>query len=406
MGALMFAPESPQLQRDRVSRVVVATLMGLASPLVALLVYDAAGDHTARQSALIWLAASVLVGAAIPFLYWAPYRALGLVPYGTLWWLAATAHGVYWHEWPGCANGFPIGLIIGALLRGRRGRRRMENGLPVVAAVLIGAGVAWCLRSEQSVVVAGYVLLALALLTLVWSIARLFRPLFEITLEPWVWLRYKLYGRGPGLRGFPRTGPCLVLANHACWLDPLFLAKFVPRPITPMMTARFYDKPVIRRLMVAFGVIRVPEKALKKDAPELREAIAALERGECVVIFPEGYLRRTEERPLRRFGQGVWQILQARPDTPIYACWIEGGWGSYMSYFNGLPTQNKKKDKRRPIGIGISAPITIPPEELDEHLRTRIHLMNLVLEAREHLGLSTLPPFELAPKEDAEADVV
>ena len=124
-----------------------------------------------------------------------------------------------------------------------------------------------------------------------------------------------------------------------------------------------------------------------------------------MVIFPEGYLRRTEERPLRRFGQGVWQILQARPDTPIFACWIEGSWGSFMSYFNGLPTKNKKKDVRRPIGIGMSAPITIPPEELEEHLRTRIHLMNVVLAAREHLGLPPVPPFELAAKEDAEADV-
>jgi 1-acyl-sn-glycerol-3-phosphate acyltransferase len=401
----MSAPESPQLQRDRVSRVVVASLMGLAAPLVALLVYEGAGDGPAGQTALTWLAASALVGAVIPFLYWAPYRALGLVTYGTLWSLAATAHGVYWHEWPGWANGFPIGLIVGALARGRRGRRRIENGLPVVVAVLAGVGLAWGLRSEQSVVVAAYLILVLALLTLGWSLARLFRPLFEITLEPWVWLRYKLYARGPGLTDFPRTGPCLVLANHACWLDPLFLAKFVPRPITPMMTARFYDQPIIRRLMLAFGVIRVPEKALKKDAPELREAIAALERGECVVIFPEGYLRRTEERPLRRFGQGVWQILQARPETPIYACWIEGAWGSFMSYFNGLPTKNKKKDKRRPIGIGMSAPITIPTEELEEHLRTRIHLMNVVVAARENLGLSPLPPFELAAKEDAEADV-
>ena len=104
-----------------------------------------------------------------------------------------------------------------------------------------------------------------------------------------------------------------------------------------------------------FGVIRVPEKALKKDAPEIQEAIAALDRGECVVIFPEGYLRRTEDRPLRRFGQGVWQILKARPSTPVFATWIEGGWGSYTSYFNGPPTKNKKKDYRRPIGVGMSA---------------------------------------------------
>ena len=59
------------------------------------------------------------------------------------------------------------------------------------------------------------------------------------------------------------------------------------RDITPMMTARFYDLPVMGWLMRVFGTIRVPDKALKKDAPEIQEAIAALDRGECVVSILE-----------------------------------------------------------------------------------------------------------------------
>jgi 1-acyl-sn-glycerol-3-phosphate acyltransferase len=169
-----------------------------------------------------------------------------------------------------------------------------------------------------------------------------------------------------------------------------------------MMTARFYDQPVIRRFMVAFGVIRVPEKAIKKDAPEIREAVAALDRGECVVIFPEGYLRRSEERCMRRFGQGIWQILQARPETPVFACWIEGGWGSYTSYFNGPPTKHKKMDLRRPIGVAVSGATTVSPDVLADHLQTRIHLMNLVLAARVHLDLPSLEPIELPAREEPE----
>ena len=46
-----------------------------------------------------------------------------------------------------------------------------------------------------------------------------------------------------------------------------------------MMTAKFYDVPLIRRLMVAFGVIRVPDKCLRQDAPEVQEAIARLTAG-------------------------------------------------------------------------------------------------------------------------------
>jgi 1-acyl-sn-glycerol-3-phosphate acyltransferase len=398
-------PEVPRLRRDRTSVIVAIGLVCLAAPTLALVVYDIPGDSAARRAPLIWLVATALFGAAVPFLYWAPYRALGIVPYAALAWLLACAHGVYWHEWPGWAHGLLLGLVSGALARGWRGEARVEENYVLIAAVMLGAGIAWgFVVSERPFTPAGYFLLAIAIGLLGWTVTRLFRPLFELTMEPALWLGYSIRARGPGLTDFPRTGPCLVIANHACWLDPIFLAKVLPRPITPMMTARFYDQPVIHRFVVAFGVIRVPEKALKKDTPELAEAIAALDRGDCVVIFPEGYLRRTEDRLLRRFGQGIWQILQSRPDTPVYACWIEGGWGSYMSYFNGPPTKNKKKDLRRPIGVAVSAAANVPHEILIDHLPTRIHLMNLVLAARAELDLPSVPPFELPAKEDAEED--
>jgi 1-acyl-sn-glycerol-3-phosphate acyltransferase len=390
--------ESPQVVRDRYSALVLAGIVCLAVPTLALLVIDT-DDPVAQRVRAIWFAGSAAGAALLALAYWAPYRALGLVPFAALEWLAATAHGVYWHEWPGWAHGVPLGLIVGALARGRRGQEPPEETAGLVIAVVLGGAIAWAARSRGRPfdTAEWFVLIASAgILLVAWD--RLFRPAFELSCEPLLWLMYHIRGAGPGLENFPRTGPCVVLANHACWLDPLFLAKVFPRPITPMMTSRFYDLPIIGRLVKAFGVIRVPEKALKKDAPEVQEAIAALDRGECVVIFPEGYLRRDENKPLRRFGQGVWQLLKARPNTPVFATWIEGGWGSYTSYFNGAPTKNKKKDFRRPIGIGVSAAVTVPAGLLEDHLRTRIHLMNLVSEARKHLGLEPLPPFALPEK--------
>ena len=225
----------------------------------------------------------------------------------------------------------------------------------------------------------------------------LFRPAVELCSEPVLWLLYRVRARGTGLKEVPVRGPCLVVANHACWFDPFFLAKVLPRPITPMMTSRFYDLPVARWLLRnVFPTIRVPEKALKKDVPdEIIEAIAALDRGECVVMFPEGMLRRSEEKALKRFGRGVWQILSARPETPVVCCWIEGNWGSYASYCNGPPTKNKRPDLRRPIGVAVESPIVIDPGLSKSHLATRLELMNRVAAARRHLGLPELPRFEL-----------
>src|SRR4029077_5207621 len=117
---------------------------------------------------------------------------------------------------------------------------------------------------------------------------------------------YRIRATGPGMAAFPPSGPLIVIANHSAWFDPVWLAKVLPRRLIPMMTSVFYDLPVMRWLMVHVAhAIRVQASKFRRDVPELEEAIAALDRGECVVIFPEGAMRRREDRPLRLFGQGV-----------------------------------------------------------------------------------------------------
>ena len=120
--------------------------------------------------------------------------------------------------------------------------------------------------------------------------------------------------------------------------------------------------------------IRVQTATFRREAPELDEAIAALDRGQCVVIFPEGRLRRTPELRVRPFGRGVWHILHERPQTPVVVCWIEGGWGSFFSYAGGPPTKNKRLDWWRSIDVAISEPQILGPELLDDVRGTRDHL--------------------------------
>jgi len=105
---------------------------------------------------------------------------------------------------------------------------------------------------------------------------------------------------------------------------------------------------------------------------------------------------------LRRFGRGIWQMLKARPNTPVFACWVEGAWGSYTSYKDGLPTKNKRKDFRRSIRIAVPTPVMIPPDVMENHLRARVFLMNEVIAARKLLSLPELPRFELPEKDEEE----
>lgn len=234
------------------------------------------------------------------------------------------------------------------------------------------------------------------------SILIFVRPALEQTADVLISPFYRIQVVGPGLDHLPARGPCLVIANHAAWFDPLFLAKILPAPVTPMMTSRFYDLPVLSWIMRNItGTIRVPDKALRHEAPELKEAVAALDRGECLILFPEGYLRRKEEQPLRRFGRGVWQILRDRPNTPVFACWIEGNWGSYFSYKGGPPTKNKRFDFARRIWIAVTGPLTVDPALLADHMATRTFLMQQVSAARVPLGLERLA-MDTMPEEEKE----
>jgi 1-acyl-sn-glycerol-3-phosphate acyltransferase len=219
----------------------------------------------------------------------------------------------------------------------------------------------------------------------------LVREVIEQVTEWVLWPIYRIRAVGPGKDSFPRHGPALVVANHSAYLDPLWLGKVVPRRLVPMMTSAFYDLPLMRWLMTRIvRAVRVPAASFRREAPELEEAVATLDRGDCLVIFPEAMLRRREDQQLRPFGQGVWHILRERPTTPVIPCWIEGGWGSYFSYCNGPPTKNKRWDWWRPIIVGMSEPARIDEAVLADQRATRRHLQDAVLHARTYTGPASL----------------
>ena len=166
-----------------------------------------------------------------------------------------------------------------------------------------------------------------------------------------------------------------------------------------MMTSVFYDLPVIRWLMVhLIHAIRVEASAFRREAPELQEAVARLRQGECLVIFPEGRLRSSEEVLLRPFGQGVWHLLREVPETVVVVLWMEGPWGSFTSQYNGPPMKKKRFDWWRRIDIGVSEPRPLAPELLKDHRSTRAYLRQTCLECRRYLGLP-VPSDTIAEKD-------
>jgi 1-acyl-sn-glycerol-3-phosphate acyltransferase len=354
---------------------------------------------------LSMVASGTACGAILAGLQTHPRRALGLVPLGAAGLLVSMAWAGLSHDWmgvPALVGGFMAGLIIvplrsayqGAVPADARGNAMAFSDAANSFMVIALAMPIYLLTMAQIIDAEGQLWLIAVLTGVLASTAIwfLFREVLELFTEFLIWPFYRIRGHGPGLDGFPLQGPAIVVANHSAWLDPVWIAKVLPRRLTPMMTSVFYDKPILRWLMVhVVHAIRVEASEFRREAPELRQAVAALDRGECVVVFPEGRMRRRDDQLLHRFGQGIWHILRERPNTPVIPCWIEGGWGSYFSYGGGPPTRNKRFDRWRRIDVAVSEPRIIEPSVLQDHRATRIHLMQACLDARRYLGLDSPP---------------
>jgi 1-acyl-sn-glycerol-3-phosphate acyltransferase len=361
-------------------------------------------NETGLEQALLLLGLGTAAGCLSAGLQVQSHRVLGLVPPAALGLTAAlvcAAAGIH-GAWVYALFGLVVGLmmvpwrtafsvVLPAMARGNgmalmNGANALSLGMAALAVfglarlgILMPPGQLWLFA-------------ALAALGALIAWRLLLRDTFEQLGEMLLWPMYRIRVRGPGIRQIPPHGPLLVLANHTAWFDPLWLAKILPRRVTPLMTSRFFDLPILHWLMrdVA-GAIRVEEVAYRREAPELEEAVAVLERGGCLLLFPEGALQRRPEQALRRFGQGVWRILRQRPETPVVVCWIEGGWGSFTSYYGGPPTVNKHLDWQRPIEIAIESPEVIDPAILADQQAAREYLMRACLRTRRYLGLDPLP---------------
>jgi 1-acyl-sn-glycerol-3-phosphate acyltransferase len=385
--------------------VAISILAGIATSECCRWAFEVPAEVETRDGVVPAVPFLFLSFAGIAIGWPHAYRVLSFVVIGSLiaagthmWMYSSDGRGI--NGYAAMSVGAGLGFAAGGIVRHEFFRTGTRIGFVLVSFLVLSFVVIVTnsvgIDTLRNVYTYGTVLVSIILIVLYR------RPLVELGFEIPTRILYRIRAHGPGVKSFPVRGPVLLIANHAAYTDPLFLASDTPRPITPMMTSKFYDKWLIYPIVkFVFGVIRVPDMTVKRSTPELDLAVQALDRGRCLVIFPEGYLQRKEDQPLRRFGRGVWEILKARPDTPVVAAWIEGSWGSFFSYKGGPPTKGKKPDFRRRIDVGYAEPFTVPKELLDDHWATRFYLMNKVGAARALVGQPRIPEAE-RPKADEE----
>lgn len=124
-----------------------------------------------------------------------------------------------------------------------------------------------------------------------------------------------------GREHLPTTGPAILAANHNSHLDILYLITLMPLKALPLLRPvaaadYFCRTPFTSWLSRTFlGIIPLERQRSSFHADPLAGPAAALERGEIVIIFPEGSRGKPEE--LGQIKPGVAHLAKRFPNVPV-----------------------------------------------------------------------------------------
>jgi len=128
----------------------------------------------------------------------------------------------------------------------------------------------------------------------------------------------RLRVRGAELLDGP--GPILIVANHDSQWDPLVIgvaARGVQ--VRALAKASLWNNPIVAGVLNGMG--QIPIERGRGDVAALSAAIAQLDRGRCVGVFPEGTISHGEVmRPL----SGAGRLALAVRGTRIVAVSVTG----------------------------------------------------------------------------------
>ena len=140
-------------------------------------------------------------------------------------------------------------------------------------------------------------------------------------------------------------GGVLLASNHRSFLDPFVIGCCLPRPIYFVAKQELFKNPLIGWFLNAMGAFPIRRGA--SDDESMDTARALLERGQAVVIFPEGTRIRTGSLQPPKRGVGRLALESGKPVVPI-------------AVTNSENARDGWKIKPAKVHIRCGAPLTFP----------------------------------------------
>jgi len=137
--------------------------------------------------------------------------------------------------------------------------------------------------------------------------------LVRAVLQPFAHLYWRL--SRIGREHIPQEGPVILAANHRSFLDPFVIGMMARRPLYYMAKKELFRGRFVSWILSSLGAFPIDRG--RGDQDSMRTAREILERGDCVLVFPEG--TRVRPGPLGRPKRGVGRLAleTGPPGVPV-----------------------------------------------------------------------------------------
>lgn len=133
--------------------------------------------------------------------------------------------------------------------------------------------------------------------------------------------------RGRWLSPPPLDGAAIFYGNHTSHLDALAIWSALPgvirRRCRPVAARDYWERTALRRWVARRGLraLLIERQQVDRQHNPLPQMVEVLDRGETLILFPEG--GRRDEPETGEFRSGLYHLARKRPETPLYPVLLE-----------------------------------------------------------------------------------